>query len=387
MKNIPAILFISTSLFIHVNARLYNENARLLPWTPHKTSQVGQSIIYNGIGYLADRDHALIHVIDLNNHHQKTIKGLNGKSLKEGQQYQHDKNFDFYCYCYYYWSECVFELANGPCSITHLRSESDWQQPGLMVLLPERNELYVAEANSTVRVINLKHKKKWKVEKISTGLQIRLRIQAIRPLFPSLSDFATYHSVMDRFYVAIRATEANPGGEINEIDHRTLKTTNVISLAGCHPTGVAFGPDQNLYVGCGRGQIPTYGYGYSVVLDMVSNGSIVGNISGMSGLGQVIYEPSLNLYYAAAYRDLAITPGELSPGQERYSPSPRVTIINASDNTVIQSIQTENITSQTVAVDPKTKQMVYEECEGVVGFSCDGDGDVCFISVSGGVVV
>lgn len=170
MKNIPAILFISTSLFIHVNARLYNENARLLPWTPHKTSQVGQSIIYNGIGYLADRDHALIHVIDLNNHHQKTIKGLNGKSLKEGQQYQHDKNFDFYCYCYYYWSECVFELANGPCSITHLRSESDWQQPGLMVLLPERNELYVAEANSTVRVINLKHKKKWKVEKISTGV-------------------------------------------------------------------------------------------------------------------------------------------------------------------------------------------------------------------------
>jgi hypothetical protein len=84
MKNIPVILYISTSLFIHVNARLYNENARLLPWTPHKSSQVGQSVIYNGIGYLADRDHVLIHVIDLNNHHQKTIKGLNGKSLKKG---------------------------------------------------------------------------------------------------------------------------------------------------------------------------------------------------------------------------------------------------------------------------------------------------------------
>jgi DNA-binding beta-propeller fold protein YncE len=179
---------------------------------------------------------------------------------------------------------------------------------------------------------------------------------------------------MDRFYVAIWATEANPGGEINEIDHRTLKTTNVISLAGCHPTGVAFGPDQNLYAGCGRGQIPTYGYGYSVVLDMVSNGSIVGNISGMSGLGQVIYEPSLNLYYAAAYRDLAITPGELSPGQERYSPSPRVTIINASDNTVIQSIQTENITSQTVAVDPKTKQMVVPmKKEGIVVYNIDNN--------------
>lgn len=211
-------------------------------------------------------------------------------------------------------------------------------------------------------------------------------------------------TVTDNFYVSIRATEANPGGEIHEIDPQTLEITNVISLASCRPTGIAFGPAQNLFVECSRGQIPTYGYGYSVVLDMASNGSIVGNISGLSGLGQVIHELSLNLYYAAAYRDLAITPGELRPGQERYSPMPRVTIIDASDHTVIQSIRKENITSHTVAVDPKTRQMVMPiKKEGIAVYNIDnnstlpsrrtarelyGDGEeVCFFGVDGGVVV
>lgn len=180
-----------------------------------------------------------------------------------------------------------------------------------MVLLPERNELYVAEANSTVRVIDLKHKKRWKVEKTSAGGKLPTEKLAYSPRsglvivtntlenpgnssfvsfinatsprivvrvdLPSATDTLqqpSWDSVTDRFYVAIRATEANPGGEINEIGRRTLKITNVISLAGCHPTGIAFGPDQNLFVGCGRGQIPTYGYGYSVVLDMLPTGAL-----------------------------------------------------------------------------------------------------------------
>jgi hypothetical protein len=158
-------------------------------------------------------------------------------------------------------------------------------------------------------------------------------------------------------------------------------------------------------VGCGPNQIPTYGYKYSDVLDMASNGSIVGNISGLSGLCQVIYDPLWNLYYAAAYQDLAIRLGELSAGEKRYSPAPQVVIINASDNKLIQSLRTGNITSHTVAVDPKTKQMVvpikkegitvysvesieFEDREGVVGFSGDDDGeDVCFFGVDGGEVV
>jgi hypothetical protein len=41
-----------------------------------------------------------------------------------------------------------------------------------MVLLPDRNGLYVAEANSTVRVIDLKHQKKKKLAMISNGGRI-----------------------------------------------------------------------------------------------------------------------------------------------------------------------------------------------------------------------
>ena len=104
-------------------------------------------------------------------------------------------------------------------------------------------------------------------------------------------------------------------------------------------------------MGCGPNQIPTYGYGYSVVLDMASNGSIVGNISGLSGLRQVIYDSLWNLYYAAAYQDLAaiLRPVNSALEKERYSPAPQVAIINASDNKLIQSIRTGNITSHTVA--------------------------------------
>ena len=145
-----------------------------------------------------------------------------------------------------------------------------------MALLPDRNGLYVAEANSTVRVIDLKHQKK-KLAKISDGGRLLTEKLAYSPRSnlvlvanplesPENSSFVSvinttswrvdfphavgtlqqlaWHSATEKFYVSIRATEANPGGEIDEIDPLTLKITNVISLASCHPTGIAFGPDQ-----------------------------------------------------------------------------------------------------------------------------------------------
>ena len=85
MKHIHAILYVSTYLCIYVNALIYNENATLLPWKPHNSSQVGQSVIYNGTDYLADRDNALIRVIDLGNHHHlKGHQGLHRQTAKEG---------------------------------------------------------------------------------------------------------------------------------------------------------------------------------------------------------------------------------------------------------------------------------------------------------------
>jgi DNA-binding beta-propeller fold protein YncE len=105
---------------------------------------------------------------------------------------------------------------------------------------------------------------------------------------------------------------------------------------------------------------------------MASNDSVVRNISGVSGVGQAIYDPSANLYYTAAYRDLAITAGEIGAGEQRYTPTLQVAIINARTNSLIQSIQTRNITSHAVAVDPKTKQMVIPiKKQGIAVYNVD----------------
>lgn len=409
MKYTRAFFYISTYLCISVNALLYNENATILPWKPHNSSQVGQSLIYNGTYYLADRDNAIIHVIDLANHHQRTIKGFNGKPAKKGSSTSTTMT-----------TSTTTAPATGTSTFStsqlayaelspELRDSLATAGPNGMILLPDRNELYVADANSTVRVINLKHKKKKKVAKISTRGQLPTEQLAYsprsglvmvtnpledpeHPSFVSVINATsrrvlgrvemphavgtmqqlTWDSATDKFYVSIRATEVNPGGEIDEIDPLTLKITNVISLKSCSPSGIAFGPNRDLFVGCSYAQIPTYGYGYSVVLDMASNGSVVGNISGVSGVGQAIYDPSANLYYAAAYRDLAITAGEIGAGEQRYTPTSQVAIINASTNSLIQSIQTGNITSHTVAVDPKTKQMVIPiKKQGIAVYNVD----------------
>jgi hypothetical protein len=258
MKCTRAFFSISTYLCISVDALLYNENGTFLPWKPHNSSQVGQSLIYNGTYYLADRDNAIIHVIDLAKHHPRTIKGFNVKPAKKSSSTStttptSTTTATTTSTSTFPTSQLAYALLS-----PELRDSLATAGPNGIILLPDRNELYITDANSTVRAINLKKKKKKKVDKISKGGQLPTEqlaysprsglVMATNPLedpehpsFVSVINATsrrvlgrvemphavgtkqqpTGDSATDKFYVSIRAT----GGEIDEIDPLTLKIT------------------------------------------------------------------------------------------------------------------------------------------------------------------
>jgi hypothetical protein len=378
-----------SSLGTLATAQIYNNNnsATLIPWQPKNTSNVGQSTIVNGTYYLADQTNALIHVIDLASLHQNTtIKGFSGIPTSKGK--------------------------DSPGSPSPSKRLPGTAGPNGIVVLPDRNEMYVGDGAGIIKVIDLHNNTI--IGNISTGGQRRANtmaysprsglVLAVNPLeFPrqipfvavidvasrrvlgnvSLANDASFigqpawDNVTDKFYVAIRVTMANPGGEINEIDAASLNVTNITRVSNCHPTSITFGPVQHLFVGCNRDQIPTYGYGFSLVLDMAANGTIVGNTSDVSGVGQVVYNPSMNLYYAATYHDLATTTlTDQSDGNDVANKSrmPEVAIIDAKANTLLQTIPTDNLTAQTVAVDLRTNRMVVPlEKRGIAVYNVEGN--------------
>lgn len=153
-----------------------------------------------------------------------------------------------------------------------------------------------------------------------------------------------------RFYISVPSTGANPGGEIAEIDVTSLTISRVLPLPECIPAGIVFGPGQNLFVGCSQDQILTYGTAFSPVID-VATGRIIANISGLSGIDQVAYDPAAMLYYASAYQNLA-------GGSKSGTPTPQLGIVDARSNTLLQTLTTDNVTAHSVAVDPKTNQVI-----------------------------
>ncbi|OKL57065.1 hypothetical protein UA08_07416 [Talaromyces atroroseus] len=362
--------------------QIYNTNATLIPWKAQNSSNVGQSTIVNGTYYLADQINALIHVINLTSCHQNTtITGFSGIPTNKGK--------------------------GSPGSPSPSRRVPGTAGPNGIVVLPDRDEIYVGDASGVIKVINLHNNSV--VANIATGGQRRADtmtyspqsglVLAVNPLeyprqtpFIAVIDVASrrvvgivslandvsftgqpaWNSVTNKFYVPIRATMANPGGEINEINAASLKVTNVTRVNECHPTDIAFGPSQHLFVGCSHDQIPTYGYGFSLILDMGSNGTMVGNISGLSGVGQVVYSASTNLYYAATYHESSATTTvtDQSDGDSTNSSIPEVAIVDAKRNTLLQTIPTDNETAQTVAVDMRMDQMVVPlENEGIAVFN------------------
>jgi DNA-binding beta-propeller fold protein YncE len=344
------------ALAIGANADLYSLVATV-PWAPGTPSSTDQSAIYNGTYYLSDRTNKGVHIISLANKTQIAFIG-----------------------------GFVTGLVNGTLS-------SAISGPDGIVILANRNEMYVGDGDGTVRVINLFTNTI--VANISTGSKKRADEFAYNPSTqtvvvtnanesPPLVSIlnATSRAVIGnisfsgaggleqpafnpgdaQFYLSVPDTTGAPGGAIQQIDvvKGSLSITKTLPIPSCVPAGIVFGPSNQVFIGCSGSQVSTFGYAASYIMD-VTTGSIVANVSGITGSDQVTYSAKTGYYYASAYLNTV-----------NGVPTPILAVI-AANGTVLQKIATDNVTAHAVSVDPSTGNMVVPiKAKGVQIYSLSG---------------
>jgi hypothetical protein len=321
-----------------------------ITWSPKTPSSVDQSTIYNGTYYLSDRTNAGVHVVNLSTNAQTTlITGF------------------------------VTNLVNGIVS-------SAISGPNGLVILPDRNEMYVGDGDGTIKVINLFTNAI--VANISTGSKKRAdefsydpstgtivvthpndatpyvsiinaakRAVTGKVLFPNATEIEqpVYNSVSKQFYVSVPSNPTNPGGEIAVLNLSNNTISKTYPIPQCVPAGIVLGATNRLFIGCSKSQITDYGYAASYIMDM-STGNLVSNISGVAGVDQVAHSASTGYFYASAYQD---------------SPKPILAVIS-SNGTLVQKITTDNSTAHSVAVDQKSGVVVVPiKSKGIVVYDLE----------------
>jgi WD40 repeat protein len=326
---------------------LYSLNATL-PWSPKNPTSVDVSIVVNGTYYLSDRSNGLVHIVDLATSTELgRIAGFVGATIING-------------------------TINKPTS-----------GPNGLLYVPGRNELYVGDGDGTVKVVDLSSNTI--VAKIPLGFSNRadeMTYDANRQIaivsgpdddiavlafitvadrklvqkisFPNATNGIEkpfWNPADGSVYVSVPETNANPGGEIDVIETHTFKTTRIMPVTNCSQHGIVFGPKPQLLLGCSQDAILADSVGYTLIIDFIT-GNTIYTVNGIGGSDGVAYNPTLNLYYVAAYQYQV-------GGSATGAPDPQVGIIDAATGMLIQTIKSDNMTAQTVAVDPQTNKLIF----------------------------
>lgn len=156
------------------------------------------------------------------------------------------------------------------------------------------------------------------------------------------------------FYMSIPQVGKDPKkGAVAVIDPTTGKLVKMLPVDGCHPAGLAFGPNGNFVLGCTANgkEMPAQ----TVVMNAKS-GTVVATVPGIGGADMVNYNKRNAQYYTAS-RD--------NPG------GPALGVIDASTNALVQTIPLKGGTPHSVA-SSEANGHVYVPV-GVVG---GGDGAI-----------
>ncbi|KAK9350018.1 YVTN repeat-like/Quino protein amine dehydrogenase [Lipomyces doorenjongii] len=342
----PSLFLILFPVAVLADVVSYNER-NVVPWEPKNSTSVDQSVINNGYYYLSDRTNSVVHVVNIaSGALAADIKGFAGLNLVNG------------------------------------KADPGTSGPNGLIVLPDRNELYVGDGDGSVKVVDLRNNTV--VASIHTGAAYRadefaydVNRQLITVTNPEeIIPLVTIISVANRtvlgnitfpdatngveqpawnpidgyVYVSVPETKTNPGGEIDVVDIENFKLIKVLQQPNCNSHGIVFGPYQQLLLGCSQDSIFTYGTAHIAIMD-VSTGTVAATINGIAGADQVTYDPTTNFYYVSAYQNTA-------NGTKQGLPDPVLGIIDAASYTLVQTIPTDNITAHSVAVDPKTNTLV-----------------------------
>jgi DNA-binding beta-propeller fold protein YncE len=236
--------------------------------------------------------------------------------------------------------------------------------PNGIVIVPENNEIWAGDGDSSVKVINLSTHAvtsisipggKKRADELAYDPDHHLIMvdnNADNPAFATFISTQTYQPVgridfptatdgveqpvydphSGLFYQAVPETVENPGGEIDAIDPESMQLVDVFPVDDCKPHGLIQGPHRHLLLGCSTQN--------TVVMDP-RQGRIVARITEVGGSDQVWYNPTENRYYLAAnnHRDAN---GNLAPV---------LGVIDAKHNRWITNVPTA-VGAHSVAVDP-----------------------------------
>jgi DNA-binding beta-propeller fold protein YncE len=238
---------------------------------------------------------------------------------------------------------------------------------------PVKKELWAADGDSTVKVIDVAANPPKIVASINTGGQRRadelgidakggivlVGNNADKPSYVTFISTKPDHAILGKiempeasdgidqplyvpetglFYgsVPIWKEEKNHGG-LAVFDPKTLKMTKLIPIDDCGPLGLAQGPGTNVIVGCSAGsktRTPTMPTPATVIID-VKTEKVVKVIHELGGQDEVWYNPKARQYYTAS-RDMPT--------------GPVLGVIDADTNTFVGSIATSE-NAHSVAAD------------------------------------
>jgi hypothetical protein len=319
-----------------------------IPWTPKNSTSVDLGLVVNGTYYLSDRTNAAVHVVDLATRTEiKQISGFVGARLG----------------------------SNGKVS-------SAISGPNGVLLIPDRNELYVGDGDGSVKVVDLHsltvintiklgltkrademaYDAKHKVVAVTgpdedTAVLIIISVTDQKILgnisFPDATngiEQPAYNPVDSLIYVSVPETKADTGGEIDAIDTTTLKITRILPEPQCSSHGIVFGPAQHLLLGCSLDPILANNTAHTLIMD-ITTGAITASIPGIGGSDQTAYNPTTNWFYVADYQNLA-------NGSRTGAPDPILAVVDAATGALVQTLSTDNVTAHSVAADPGTNKVV-----------------------------
>ena len=164
----------------------------------------------------------------------------------------------------------------------------------------------------------------------------------------------------DMFYQSVPATKANPGGEIDKIDPKTMKVVAIYAVTDCQPAGLVLGPSEHLLLGCSGDAIAAGARAQTIIMDAV-DGYILATLTQIGGSDQVAYNPGDNRFYLAARL-------MTSTGMKGGATTPVLGVIDAGTNEWVANLTT-GAGAHSVAVDPGNNRVYVPIPSGIAVFS------------------